>query len=258
MGLGKTARLNRIFSHPSGRMCSIAGDHFLGYQTGLPEGLKDLPATIAKIVAGSPDAVTMNKGVALGCWEAYAGKLHLIVQSVVIRPDDSANHQLATPEDAVLLGADAIATVVFAYGDTQAAQLKRTADTVREAHKLEMPVILHIYPRIFHDDGTVTLGHHPEGVEWAVRCGIETGVDIIKTPYTGDVESFRQIIDACPVPVVAAGGPQTATLDEALEALAGVVAAGGRGATVGRNIWGVEDITGAVEAVKGVIHGTVD
>ena len=45
---------------------------------------------------------------------------------------------------------------------------------------------------------------------------------------------------------------------EALEALAGVVAAGGRGATVGRNIWGVEDITGAVEAVKDVIHGTVD
>jgi DhnA family fructose-bisphosphate aldolase class Ia len=47
-------------------------------------------------------------------------------------------------------------------------------------------------------------------------------------------------------------------LDEALEALAGVVAAGGRGATVGRNIWGVEDITGAVEAVKSVIHGKVD
>ena len=45
---------------------------------------------------------------------------------------------------------------------------------------------------------------------------------------------------------------------DALEALAGVVAAGGRGATVGRNVWGVEDITGAVEAVKGVIHGTVN
>ncbi|MFM1548763.1 MAG: aldolase, partial [Lentisphaeria bacterium] len=91
MGLGKAVRLNRIFSHSSGRMCSIAVDHFLGYQTGLPEGLRDLPTTIAKIVAGSPDAVTMNKGVALGCWDAYAGKLPLIMQSIVIRPDDSAS-----------------------------------------------------------------------------------------------------------------------------------------------------------------------
>jgi len=28
--------------------------------------------------------------------------------------------------------------------------------------------------------------------------------------YTGDVASFRQIVAACPVPVVAAGGPKAA------------------------------------------------
>jgi len=255
MNLGKRVRLNRLFSHASGNLCSIAVDHFTGYQEGLPDGLKDLPKVIEKIIAANPDAVTMNKGVALGCWGPHAGRLPLIMQSIIARPDDRSNDVLATAEDAVRLGADALATVIFAYGDTEAAQLRRTANQIREAEKLEMPVILHIYPRIYADDGSVTLSHAPQDIEWTVRCGIELGVDIIKTPYTGDVESFRQIVDACPVPVVAAGGPKSPTLEDALANMAGVVEAGGRGATIGRNVWGVDDITGAVEAFKKAIHG---
>jgi len=36
--------------------------------------------------------------------------------------------------------------------------------------------------------------------------------------------------------------------------MADVVAAGARGATIGRNVWGVPNITGAVRAFKAVIH----
>ena len=31
VALGKQIRLNRLFSHPCGRLCSIAVDHFAGY-----------------------------------------------------------------------------------------------------------------------------------------------------------------------------------------------------------------------------------
>ena len=55
MGLGKQIRLNRLFAHPSQRMCAVAVDHFIGYQNGLPPGLTDLAATLAKLVAGKPD-----------------------------------------------------------------------------------------------------------------------------------------------------------------------------------------------------------
>ena len=41
MNTGKLVRLNRIFAHNSGRLCSVAVDHFTIYQDGLPEGLKD-------------------------------------------------------------------------------------------------------------------------------------------------------------------------------------------------------------------------
>jgi DhnA family fructose-bisphosphate aldolase class Ia len=62
MDLAKTIRVNRLFAHPSRRLCSVAVDHFIGYQKGLPEGLADVPQTLAKVVAGKPDAITMFKG----------------------------------------------------------------------------------------------------------------------------------------------------------------------------------------------------
>jgi class I fructose-bisphosphate aldolase len=88
---------------------------------------------------------------------------------------------------------------------------------------------------------------------WAARIGIEEGVDVIKVGYTGDPVSFRQVVESSPVPVVAAGGPKAKNIREALTAMHGVVEAGGRGATIGRNCWGVIDPASALRAFKGVI-----
>jgi DhnA family fructose-bisphosphate aldolase class Ia len=34
MAIGKLIRLNRLFADPSGRLCSIAVDHLMGYSEG--------------------------------------------------------------------------------------------------------------------------------------------------------------------------------------------------------------------------------
>ena len=68
MDLAKQIRLSRIFSHPSKRLCSVAVDHFIGYQQGLPKGLTNVGEAIRQLVAGKPDAITMFKGVAKGTW----------------------------------------------------------------------------------------------------------------------------------------------------------------------------------------------
>ena len=252
--LGKQVRLNRLFSDPSGRLCSVAVDHFIGYQDGLPEGLRNLPAAIEAVVAGRPDAVTMHKGVAVSCWGRFAGQVPLIMQSVAGRPDDSADECITRPEDAVRIGADAYAHCVFVCGPTEGAHLHRASQMIQEAEAVSMPVIVHTYPRRYSPDGTVAISHEPEHIAWAVRCAIELGADVIKTPYTGDPDSFGQIVRDSPIPVVAAGGPRAETLDEALEMAAGVVASGAQGITVGRNVWGFDDITAAVKAFKAVVH----
>jgi class I fructose-bisphosphate aldolase len=116
-----------------------------------------------------------------------------------------------------------------------------------------MPVICHVYPRIF-EGGTVRVSFAPEDIAWAARCAAELGADLIKVPYCGDVSAYAQIVDASPVRIVAAGGPRAADLRGALEMMADVVKSGAAGATIGRNIWGFANVTANIKAFKAVIH----
>jgi class I fructose-bisphosphate aldolase len=254
MNIGKLIRLNRLFSHPSGKFCSVAIDHFIGYSDGLPQGIRQIVPTLQALVAARPDAVTMHKGIAISAWAPYAGRVPVIIQSMAARPDDTACAALATPEDAMRLGADAFAISIFVRGATEGDHLRLVADAVRQAAHFEMPVICHIYPRDF-SKGIPTVSYAPEDIAWAVHCAYETGVDVVKVPYCGDQAAYAQIVADCPVPVVAAGGPKSQTLMAALETMAEVRSTGARGATIGRNVWGFDDISAAVRAFQGVIHG---
>ena len=76
----------------------------------------------------------------------------------------------------------------------------------------------------------------------------------IKTPYCGDQKAWSELVESCPVPLVAAGGPKTGTLLESLQQISDCISAGGRGAVIGRNVWGFGDVPGAVRAFKAVVH----
>lgn len=252
MDLAKQIRLNRIFAHPSKRLCSVAVDHFVGYQRGLPKGLVNVPETIKKLAEGKPDAMTMFKGYAKGAWAPYAGQIPLIIQSVCFTADDAMIECLTRPEEVERLGADAIAVALGVRGPHEGKFLSILAGMVAEADRVGLPVIAHIYPRDYSKGASIVFDH--ENILWAVRCGIECGADVIKVPFTGDVKSFREIIATSPVPVVAAGGPRCESLQSALEMMVKVIASGARGGTVGRNIWGTVDPTRAVRAFRAVIH----
>lgn len=255
MGVGKKTRLNRIFSHPSGRFLSVAVDHFIAYGEGahgIPTGIRRIGKTLEALAAGKPDAITMHKGIATSAWEPFAGQIPFILQSTIARPDDTVCEQIADAEDAIRLGADALAVAAFICGPTEGDRLRTVAECVKDALRFDLPVIVHIYPREFGDIPRVS--HKPEFVAWAVRCGVECGADVIKTPYCGDVEAFREIVSDCPVTVVAAGGPKAETIGAALQMAHEVVQSGAKGMTVGRNIWGVPEVTKAVRAFSSVIH----
>ncbi|MBL8130626.1 MAG: aldolase [Anaerolineae bacterium] len=253
MGLGKQIRMQRLFAHPSHNLCSIAIDHFIGYNVGLPPGLRHTGKTLDAIMSAQPDAVTMHKGIASSLWGRYAGQAALIVQTSAVRADDSAMVELVTVEEAIRLGADALAVAAFLRGSAEAHYIKVVADFVREGAKWELPIICHVYPR----DAQNNVVYHPEDIAWVVHCMVEAGVDIVKVPYCGDPAAHAQIVADCPVPMVAAGGPKQPTLRDALNVLAEAVSVGVRGGTVGRNVWGSADIPAAVRAYKAVIHDGV-
>lgn len=253
MGLGTQVRLSRLFSNPSGRLFGVAVDHFVSYGDARLSGLDDLPAAIARSMAGHPDTMTMTAGTAKNCWAPYAGQAALIIQSAAFTPDDRVALLMSTPEDAIRLGADALAVAIPVRGPSEGDYLRWLTDSVRAAAPYELPIVAHIYPRVYDDNGP-RIVFTPEEIAWAVRCGIETGVDVIKVGYPGDPVAFTEIVRTCPVPVVIAGGPKADTLQEALAFTAEAIGCGARGAVVGRNIWGVDEVETAATAYRAVIH----
>jgi fructose-bisphosphate aldolase/2-amino-3,7-dideoxy-D-threo-hept-6-ulosonate synthase len=95
--------------------------------------------------------------------------------------------------------------------------------------------------------------HDVEVVAHAARIGAEAGADVVKAVYTGDIESFRKVTKACPVPVVIAGGPKASTDYEILEMCESAMKAGAKGVTFGRNIFQHENPSSIVKALHRVI-----
>jgi class I fructose-bisphosphate aldolase len=255
MDLGKRVRLNRLFSHPSGRLAAVAVDHYIGYGfEKLPPGLRRIGATLERLVAGKPDSITMHLGIAANAWPAYAGKIPFILQSTIARFSDDTHEQVAEVEDAVRLGADAFACCTLVRGQNEGAHLTTLARCVREAARYDMPVVVHSYPRVWAADGKASCSYEPDHIAWAVRTSLECGADVIKVPFCNDTTAYAQIVSETPVPIVAAGGPTTDTFEAALAMLREVVKSGARGAVIGRNVWSAPDPAAAVVAIKQVIH----
>ncbi|GAH44223.1 unnamed protein product, partial [marine sediment metagenome] len=92
-------------------------------------------------------------------------------------------------------------------------------------------------------------------VNIAVRVGVELGADIIKTNYTGDIDSFKEIVNGVShVPIVIAGGPKMDNISDLFQMVYDSIQAGGSGVSIGRNIFQSEDPTKMISAIYKIVH----
>ena len=249
MLLGKKIRLNRLLSDKSGRYLGVTVDHAMA--RGVLKGLEGIRPLIGKIVAGHPDEVTMHKGIADSCFEEYAGKVPLVLKVTTFGPTHPRQDvQVTGVSDAVSYGADAVSAGCIVLGKEQPGQIAQLGRITDEAHRLGIPVVAHIYPRGLENRED---WHKVENVMYAARLGAELGVDIIKTTYTGDPDSFSRVVACAPVRVAVAGGD--AEPIEAVFATAwGVIAAGGVGITFGRSVFQSENPTAFIKTLAQIVH----
>lgn len=247
--LGKQVRLRRLFSHPSGRILAIAADHMINYPIGMPAGLRNMARTIEQIVEGQPSSLTINKGIALRYGQLFAGRVPLIVQMMALTPNGPGFADHAAVEEVVAMGADAVAVSMFVKREDELALMRHLAHVVRQAGQWGLLVIPHIYPLV-QDEGQWSVSTKAEDLFYAARVGVEMGADVIKIPFTGDAESFRDLVSLMPVPIVTAGGPKCETLEAAEAMMREVAASGAAGSAVGRNVWGFSDIPEAIRRLK--------
>ncbi|HDY74452.1 MAG TPA: fructose-bisphosphate aldolase, partial [Euryarchaeota archaeon] len=78
--------------------------------------------------------------------------------------------------------------------------------------------------------------------------------DIVKTNYTGDPDTFKEVTQGCPVPVVIAGGPKMSTPEEVLQMVHDAIQAGAAGTSIGRNVFQHENPVAMTRAIAEIVH----
>ena len=140
MPLGKEVRLNRLYNKKSGRILVIALDHAIGW--GVVPGIEDIAATMEKIIEAQPDAVTMLKGTAEKVFRPYAGAVPWIMKATTFSPYQPAyDTAVATVDEAVRLGADAVAIGCTVCGDRQQELLSQLGEFVRQSSLAGYPTV---------------------------------------------------------------------------------------------------------------------
>jgi class I fructose-bisphosphate aldolase len=113
-----------------------------------------------------------------------------------------------------------------------------------------MPVLAMVYAR----GPKVKNEYDPQVVAHCARVGTELGADIVKVPYTGDIDSFSRVVDSCCVPVVIAGGAKLDNTRDLVQMVHDSIQAGGAGLSIGRNIFQAEKPSKVIQALHGVVH----
>ena len=93
----------------------------------------------------------------------------------------------------------------------------------------------------------------PEYIGQACRMALECGADVIKTTYTGDPKSFKEVLANVPIPVIILGGA-AGELATVFQGVRDAMDAGAAGVAFGRNVFQSENPTVMVNALKELVH----
>jgi DhnA family fructose-bisphosphate aldolase class Ia len=219
-------------------------DHggWLGPQKGI-----DRPRAItAAVLKGGANALLISPGfyreVAPLVSPATGVVLRLSL-TAGLSQEGSQETPIASLDTALRLDADAIAVSVF-FGRAGDIEIYRwLASLIEVSQRYEMPVVAEMMP-------PGDRAYQAEAIAHAARIGMEIGADIIKTNYCGNVEEFKQVVAAAPVPIIVAGGPSQGDNSSTTALVRDAVAAGAAGVAIGRRVWQAPD----PQAVTAQIH----
>ncbi|WP_273842010.1 class I fructose-bisphosphate aldolase [Rubrobacter calidifluminis] len=256
---GAEMRLGRLFDRQSGNAFVAAFDHGLTLRVS-PEN----PVGVVERIVSTcePEGVLLSPGMLKRTTHLFAHRgapVPLVRCDFALLDDDlkasgESYRVICSPEEAASLGAGcAVMFLILGVeeGDLFAENAAAVAEAATASHRVGVPLMVEATlwgSRI--DDK-----RDPELLAFACRIAAELGADVIKTEYTGSVETMRRVVEGCPVPILTLGGPKTDSGDALIEATRGAILAGARGVVYGRNIWQADDPRKVSSAVREAVHG---
>jgi putative autoinducer-2 (AI-2) aldolase len=237
-------RLSKLFNPESGNTVMLAFDH--GYIMGPTSGLERVDVTIAP-VCKYVDVLMGTRGAIRTCIPPTVNNaicLRATYDSSVLVDDMSVGTGIgADMEAAIRMNVTAVAIQCFIGGAGEARSMEDLCRAVDCGERYGIPVL-----------GVTAVGKNmARSTEYfllATRILAELGASFVKTYYC---DHFENVVAACPVPIVIAGGKKLPEKD-ALEMAWRAISDGARGVDMGRNIFQSECPAAMAQAIGAVVH----
>ena len=249
--IGKNIRIERILNRETKKTIIVPMDH--GLTVGPIKGIEtDLGEMVNKIALGGANAVLGHIGIPLYAHRGYGPDIGLILHlsgSTSLSPLSNYKVLVNNVLEAVKLGADGVSLHINIGTQSDPEMLEILGSVSRECRDLGMPLIAMMYPR----GENIKDEYDVEVVKIAARVAAELGADIVKTNWTGDPDSFKEVVRGCMAPVIIAGG-EKGGIKEVLETTKQSIEVGGAGVAYGRNVFQASDPTKVVRALYFIVH----
>jgi class I fructose-bisphosphate aldolase len=157
---------------------------------------------------------------------------------------------VSSVEEAMVLGADCVSIHINIGAITETKMLEDFGKVSKECLRWGMPLLAMMYTR----GDNIKKENDVAVVKQAARVAAEMGADIAKVSYTGSYETFKEVVEGCPIPVMIAGGEIYSTDKEFLEVVHAAIRAGAAGVTIGRNAFAHENPKKMVQAICSIVH----
>ena len=258
---GKGIRLNRLIQKETNTCLIFAIDHGLTSPT-LPKGIVNVKERVKQAISGGANVLMMSRGFAKQAAAEYKRdtSLALMLSASAAGHPQASKGSIITPigsvEEALRIGADAVVVFTALGGESEPEMISYVSEVGEACELLGMPFIAEAeYPTTYAAKDTSSFQRY--GMEYLkrnVRLCAELGADIIKTNWSGDKESFAEVVEAASLPVVVAGGPIT-TDEDLLTRMELAKEAGAVGCSVGRNIFEHKNPEAITRAIVQIFKG---
>ena len=258
--IGFELRLSRIINPYSGRAVIAALDQ--GLVEGAVRGIAPVGDVVKTISHSSPEAIILTPGSVSATYNTFKGKkrpaLILRIDAVNARRKSRPGQDveifhtgIISPFEALKIGVDGVICFFYVgHGDfmLEGEMIQHLSECSYRCREIGLPLIAEAAPVNVDDE------YDAELIKFAVRVASEAGADLIATNYTGDTDSFREVMEYASVPVLVRGGPEIYTDMDLLTMVNDVFDAGAMGIVLGKDIIQAVNPMKMIRALSAVVH----
>ena len=255
MNTGKSIRLKRIFDE-NGKAVIFAPVHNMTSVDPF-QGQIDVLESIDKSVKGGATAIVISKGflkMAASSWKGNIGILNYIFTYASLSPKPIQQVLISTVEESIILGADGVCFFVGLATEDDAEVIKLIGKIGEECERYGLVFVCEAeFPNFYGSFKESSEKYGLKYLKFTGRLCAELGCDLISTNWTGNIESFAELVDYVKVPVLINGGPKMAE-EDFLKMIEGSIKGGGKGCLVGRNFSEAQSTEKIVKAATKIIR----